>query len=84
MNEAFPKRLGGIDQTAQDKEQKLIRPENTQTPEGLKSFETSQASEDPESHLRQTAGDQKQKLIKCEDPESHLRQTAGDQKQKLT
>ena len=41
MNEAFPKRLGGIDQTALDKEQKLIRPENSQTPEGLKSFETS-------------------------------------------
>ena len=28
MNEAFPKRLGGIDQTARDPEQKLIRPEN--------------------------------------------------------
>ena len=41
-------------------------------------------SEDPESYLRQTAGDREQKLIKCEDSESHLRQTAGDQEQKLT
>ena len=40
MNEAFPKRLGGIDQTTREQEQKLSRPENTQTPEGLKNFET--------------------------------------------
>ena len=84
MNEAFPKRLGGIDQTAREQRQKLIRFENAQNPEGLKSLETLQASEDPKNHLRQTVGDQEQKLIKCEDPESHLRQTARDKEQKLT
>ena len=83
MNEAFPKRPVHLRTGTRDQEQKLIRPENTPTPQGLKSFETWTASEDPESHLRQTAGDQKQKLIKCEDPESHLRQTAGDQEQQL-
>ena len=84
MNEAFPKHLGEMDQTALDQKQKLTKPENTQTPKGLKCSESSQASVDPESHLRQTAGDQQQKLLKCKDPESHLRQTAPDQQQKLT
>ena len=37
MNEAFPKRLGEIDQTAAYQEQKLIRPEKNQAPEGPKS-----------------------------------------------
>ena len=54
------------------------------TPKFPKASKVSKPPKHPESHLRQTAGDQEQKFIECEDPESHLRQTAWDQAQKIS